>query len=314
MPITNYLSIDVEDYFHVSAFEKIISQDQWSTFSCRVEPNTLRILDILDECEVKATFFVLGWVAQRYPFLVKKIVERGHELASHGFNHRRVNTQNQDEFRVDITSSKKLLEDLGGVAVLGYRAPSYSISKQTLWAFETLLEAGYFYDSSVFPVKHDFYGIADWPRFPFYLQRQPTGEWAPGPESSQLCHLLEMPITTLRLAGNNIPVSGGGYFRLFPYPVSRWAFNRINQTEKQAFLFYLHPWEIDPEQPRIDGASWKSRIRHYLNLDSTEKRLRRLLRDFKFAPIRDFLPIAKNVEKNWSEPLHRESLLVARER
>jgi polysaccharide deacetylase family protein (PEP-CTERM system associated) len=289
MTSANYLSIDVEDYFQVSAFEKVSPPERWGSFECRVEANTLRILDILDEHEAKATFFVLGWVAQRFPQLVRGIVGRGHELASHGFHHRRVNTQDRQAFREDIRTSKELLEDLGGAEVLGYRAPSYSISKQTLWAFDELLEAGYTYDSSVFPIRHDFYGIDDWPRFPFHLKRLGPGQWEPLAGSCQSGQFLEVPITTLRLAGKNLPVAGGGYFRLMPYALSRWAFQRINQAEKKPFVFYLHPWEIDPGQPRIFGAGWKSRIRHYLNLDLTEKRLRRLLQDFRFTPIRNCL-------------------------
>jgi polysaccharide deacetylase family protein (PEP-CTERM system associated) len=287
--VRNYLSIDVEDYFQVSAFEGICPPERWDSLECRVEANTERILDILDENQVKATFFVLGWIARRYPELVRKIVERGHELASHGFNHLRVNTQERLAFREDIRSSKKLLEDLSGVAVFGYRAPSYSISKKTLWAYDELVEAGYLYDSSVFPVRHDYYGIADWPRFAFFLQRLGVGQWRPLKEGDGPGEFLEMPVTTLRLAGKNIPVAGGGYFRLFPYAVTNWAFNRINALENQPFLFYLHPWEIDPDQPYFEDAGWKSRLRHYVNLHLTEERMQKLLRNFCFGPIRAVL-------------------------
>jgi len=295
MTSTNYLSIDVEDYFQVSAFEKVIPPESWPQLECRVEANTLRILDILDEFDVHATFFVLGWVAREVPGLVRAIVERGHELASHGFYHRRVNTQDRQAFSADIRASKELLENQGGVPVLGYRAPSYSISKQTLWAFDELLEAGYVYDSSVFPIRHDFYGIADWPRFPFRLQRLEAGQWQPLADAESTGELWEVPITTLRLAGRNLPMAGGGYFRLMPYAVSKWACRRIQRVEKRSFLFYLHPWEIDPDQPRISGAGWKSRFRHYLNLGLTETRLRMLLRDFRFAPISQLLDEAGQV-------------------
>jgi polysaccharide deacetylase family protein (PEP-CTERM system associated) len=291
MTITNYLSIDVEDYFQVSAFEKVSPPEVWKDCEYRVDRNTEKILSILEEFDVKATFFVLGWVAQHFPDLVRKISNQGHEVASHGFGHRRVTTQNRQAFREDIRSSKALLEDISGVAVQGYRAPSYSISMDSLWAYDELEEAGYCYDSSVFPVRHDLYGIPDWPRFPFYVIRKKDSQWAPEvvddrkkPDNPS-SRLLEIPITTLKFFGKNIPIAGGGYFRLFPYDLTRWGLRRINHLEDQPFVFYLHPWEFDPDQPRMAGAGLKSRFRHYLNLHRTENRFRRLLNDFSFTSL-----------------------------
>jgi polysaccharide deacetylase family protein (PEP-CTERM system associated) len=295
MKMTNLLSIDVEDYFHVSAFEAISPPASWETCEFRVDRNTEKVLVILAETGVKATFFVLGWVARRFPGLVRQIAAEGHEVASHGYGHRRVGTQSRQEFREDVHSSKALLEDLTAKTVLGYRAPSYSIGLNSLWAYDELTEAGYRYDSSVFPVKHDFYGIPDWPRFPFCVLRGAQGQWAPddgladSPAGEPACRMLEIPITTLNLCGRNLPIAGGGYFRLFPYAVTHWGLQRINRQERRPFVFYLHPWELDPEQPRMVGASRKSRLRHYLNLEKTEERFRRLLRDFDFAPVRESL-------------------------
>ncbi len=309
----NALTIDVEDYFQVSAFEAVCPPEAWGRLAPRVEANTDRVLTILEERGVYATFFVLGWVAERFPALVRRIATGGHEVASHGFGHRRVNTQTRDEFRDDIRRAKALLEDLAGQPVLGYRAPSYSIGPTCLWAFDELREAGHRYDSSVFPIRHDLYGLSDWPRFPFWLERldgeASQGNWVPAePEarSSQFpvpCSksipetgnrepgtgnvLLEIPITTLRLLGQSLPIAGGGYFRLLPYAVTRWGLTRINREEARPFVFYLHPWELDPAQPRMPGAGLKSRFRHYLNLAKTEERFRRLLGDFRFGPIRD---------------------------
>jgi polysaccharide deacetylase family protein (PEP-CTERM system associated) len=295
----NALTIDVEDYFHVTAFERCISPAQWDSCQLRVEDNTLCILDLLDEFGVKATFFVLGWVAERKPGLVKEIAKRGHEVASHGYGHRRVYNQTQSEFRDDIRRSKSLLEEMTGEVICGYRAPSYSISHKCLWAYDELVEAGYRYDSSVFPISHDLYGIPDWPRYPFTVAKGADGRWGPfdGPESSSAAlwqakprdgnsrNLREIPITTLSIAGKSIPIAGGGYFRLFPYAFTKWGLKRINRLEQRPFVFYLHPWEIDPDQPRMKGAGLKSRIRHYLNLRRTESRFRRMLADFRFATI-----------------------------
>jgi len=285
-PRTNYLSIDVEDYFQVSAFEKVSHPESWDARPLRVERNTERILELLARRNVRATFFVLGWVAARCPGLVQQIAAAGHEVASHGYHHQRVSTLSRSEFREDIRASKALLENLSGRPVRGYRAPSYSISAATPWAFDELHEAGYDYDSSIFPIAHDLYGIRDWPRFPRYVVKATDGSWqsAERPDDGQPC-LMEVPITTLNLAGRNLPIAGGGYFRLFPYVLTRWGLERINHREKQSFLFYLHPWEIDPVQPRMQGAGWKSNFRHYLNLHKTEGRFQRLLSDFNFTTI-----------------------------
>jgi len=285
MGIINSLSIDVEDYFQVSAFEKISPPRTWSRCETRVDRNTEKILQILEEQEVRATFFILGWVARRFPELVRKIAGLGHEVASHGYGHRRIPTQSRVEFREDIRHSKALLEDLAGEQVLGYRAPSYSIGLNSLWAYDELMSAGYRYDSSVFPVRHDYYGRLDWPRFPFYVWRRGDGDWEPGLGTDGADRFLEIPITTLQLVGRNLPIAGGGYFRLFPYSLTRWGLQRINRVEQRPFVFYLHPWELDPDQPRMVGAGVKSRFRHYLNLDKTEARFRALLQDFSFAPI-----------------------------
>jgi polysaccharide deacetylase family protein (PEP-CTERM system associated) len=304
----NALTIDVEDYFQVSAFEGCVSRECWDNYPLRVEGNTSRILDILDEFKVKATFFVLGWVAERKPALVREIARRGHEVASHGYGHQRVCTQTRKEFREDIRRSKTLLEELCGVPVHGYRAPSYSISMNTLWAYDELLDAGYLYDSSVFPIRHDLYGIPDWPRHPFTVEKNWDGQWQPSASipcslhtnhyslfdshcSTVNCSTVqlfkEIPITTLSIAGKSIPIAGGGYFRLFPYPFTRWGLRRINREEGRPFVFYLHPWEIDPGQPRMSDAGKKSRFRHYLNLHRTEGRFRSLLKDFRFATMRE---------------------------
>jgi polysaccharide deacetylase family protein (PEP-CTERM system associated) len=251
-----------------------------------VERNTEKILELLAERDIKATFFVLGWVAARCPALVQRIAAAGHEVASHGYRHQRVNTLSRGEFRDDIRSSKTLLEDLSGQPVYGYRAPSYSISAATPWAFDELHAAGYRYDSSIFPIAHDLYGIRDWPRFHRYAVKTVDGSWqsAANPVHGQP-YLLEVPISTLTLAGRNLPIAGGGYFRLFPYALTRWGLQRINRTERQSFLFYLHPWEFDPSQPKMRGAGCKNNFRHYLNLHKTEGRFKRLLSDFQFTSI-----------------------------
>jgi len=288
----NALTIDVEDYFHVTAFEHCMSPAEWDCCESRVADNTLHILDLLDESNVRATFFVLGWVAERNPSLVKEIARRGHEIASHGYSHRRVYNLTQKQFRDDICTSKALLEQLIGDSVLGYRAPSYSISKKCLWAYDELLDAGYQYDSSVFPVKHDLYGIPDWPHYSFIVSKSADGKWRPLPsDDSLLSHasfprMREIPITTLSLMGNNIPIAGGGYFRLFPYAFTRWGLNSINCRDNRPFVFYLHPWELDPAQPRIKKAGLKSSLRHYLNLHKTEGRFRKILREFEFSTVR----------------------------
>ena len=264
--IRNALTIDVEDYFQVSAFDPYIPRDDWDSIPCRVERNIDRILSLLEKKGINATFFTLGWIAKRYPSMVRRIVENGHELASHGCDHDRVTELGSDDFYKDIADSKKILEDISGFPVIGYRAPSFSINKQNYWALNLLEEAGYLYSSSIYPVRHDHYGIPDAPRFAFYPN--PTGK------------LLEVPITTVNLLGRNIPVGGGGYFRLWPYAVSRWFIQRVNEKDQRSAVFYFHPWEIDPDQPRPKGINLKVRFRHYLNLDLMEKRLTNLLNDF----------------------------------
>ncbi len=264
--IRNALTIDVEDYFQVSAFDPYIPRDDWDSIPCRVERNIDRILSLLEKKGINATFFTLGWIAKRYPSMVRRIVENGHELASHGCDHDRVTELGSNEFYKDIADSKKILEDISGFPVIGYRAPSFSINKQNYWALSLLEEAGYLYSSSIYPVRHDHYGIPDAPRFAFYPN--PTGK------------LLEVPITTVNLLGRNIPVGGGGYFRLWPYAVSRWFIQRVNEKDRRSAVFYFHPWEIDPDQPRQKGINLKVRFRHYLNLDLMEKRLTNLLNDF----------------------------------
>lgn len=266
MPIRNAMTIDVEDYFQVSAFTSHIPRESWESIPCRVERNVDRILALLDEEDTKATFFTLGWIAARYPAMVNHIVSNGHELASHGWAHHRVSDLSPDEFREDIIRSKAILEDIGGQAVLGYRAPSFSIGRDNQWALDLLEEAGYRYSSSIYPVRHDHYGIPDAPRFAYYPRRNGG--------------LLELPITTMRLFRQNIPAGGGGYFRLWPYPVSRWFLKRLNRLEQRSAIFYFHPWEIDHQQPRQKGIDMKTRFRHYYNLHRMEERVKTLTRDF----------------------------------
>lgn len=273
--ITNALTIDVEDYFQVSAFAPHIDRAQWDSCECRVERNVNQILDMLAGKNVRATFFTLGWIAERYPRLIRRIVDEGHELASHGYGHERASDLTQSAFMHDITRSKALLEDLCGVEVRGYRAPSFSIGQGNLWAFDCLASAGYRYSSSIYPIQHDHYGMPDAPRF--------AHEVRPG--------LLEVPITTMRVFNRNMPSSGGGYFRLLPYALSRWMLGRVNRQDAQSGVFYFHPWEIDVDQPRIPGISSKTRFRHYVNINRMEQRLRRLLSDFAWGRMDEiFLP------------------------
>lgn len=266
-PLVNAMTIDVEDYFQVSAFAPYIRRDSWPERECRVERNVNEILAMLAARGTHATFFTLGWVAERYPQLVRAIVAGGHELASHGYGHERASDLSPAAFRADIERAKALLEDLGGVAVQGYRAPSFSIGQANLWAFDVLQEAGYRYSSSVYPIAHDHYGMPDSPRFPY--------EARPG--------LLEIPVTTLRLGERNLPSSGGGYFRLLPYALSRWMISRVNHVDGQPAVFYFHPWEIDAGQPRIPGINAKTRFRHYVNIGRTQERIARLLGDFRWG-------------------------------
>jgi len=268
--ITNALTIDVEDYFQVSAFAPYIRRDEWDARECRVERNVARILDLLAERQVKATFFTLGWIAQRYPQLVRRIVAEGHELASHGYGHQRASDLTEAEFTADITRAKGLLEDLSGSPVLGYRAPSFSIGVGNLWAFDALARTGHVYSSSIYPIKHDHYGMPDSPRFAYRVGSVGKG-------------LLEVPVTTLRMGKRNLPSSGGGYFRLLPYALSRWMIKTVNREDRQSAIFYFHPWEIDAGQPRVAGIDAKTRFRHYVNISRMESRLQQLLTDFRWG-------------------------------
>jgi len=264
----NALTVDVEEYFQVAAFERTIPRAAWDTSESRVEFNTGRVLDLFAAHGVRATFFVLGWVAERHPALVRRIVAEGHELASHGYDHTRLHQFTPGQFREDVTRTRRILEDIGGVTVRGYRAPSYSIDARNLWALDVLLETGHVYSSSIYPIRHDLYGMPEAPRFPFRFR--PDG-------------LLEIPVTTVRLGERNYPCGGGGYFRLLPYAAFRRMLRRVNTRDRQPGLFYFHPWEVDPAQPRVAGAPFKSRFRHYLNLGSMHDRLEQLLRDFAWG-------------------------------
>ena len=268
-PIVNALTIDVEDYFQVSALSPYIARSTWQSRDCRVERNVDRILSMLDEHGARGTFFTLGWIAERYPQLVRRIVENGHELASHGFGHERASEQDADSFLADIDRAKRMLEDLSGVRVRGYRAPSFSIGTGNPWAFDCIRRAGYRYSSSVYPIRHDHYGVPDAPRFAHRVGDD----------------LLEVPVTTMRLMDRNWPAGGGGYFRLMPYGMSRWLLRRVNRVDREPAVFYFHPWEIDPAQPRIRGITLKTRFRHYVNLGRTERRLSRLLTDFRWGRV-----------------------------
>lgn len=266
-PIVNALTIDVEDYFQVSALAPYIERSRWESMPCRVERNVDVILGLLAEHRATATFFTLGWIAERYPTVVRRIVDGGHELASHGYSHHRATEQSHADFRDDVVRAKVVLEQIAGREVQGYRAPSFSIGHANLWAFDCLLDAGYRYSSSVYPVRHDHYGMPDAPRFPFEVR--------PG--------LIEIPVTTSRMMNTNVPTGGGGYFRLFPYPVSKWLIQRVNRLDQKPAMFYFHPWEIDPGQPRIREANAKARFRHYVNLHRNEDKLKRLLSDFRWG-------------------------------
>ena len=271
---TNALSIDVEDYFHVAALAESISVDDWDKRECRVEQNTHRLLDLFDKNDSRSTFFILGWVAERYPKLIQEIHQRGHEIASHGFSHQLVYSQSPEVFKEETYKSKQILEDLIQAPVLGYRAASYSITKQSLWALDILVELGFEYDSSIFPIKHDRYGISDARQEPHVMQLDSGGQ------------LVEFPLSTAKLMGMKVPIAGGGYFRIFPFWFFKYLFKQA--VNNGPAVFYLHPWEIDPEQPKVE-ASWLSTFRHYRNLDQTEIRLTNLLQSISFMPMKDVL-------------------------
>ena len=267
VPLVNALTIDVEDYFQVSAFAPYIQRSDWDARECRVERNVGRILDMLAAQKTHATFFTLGWIAQRYPHLVRRIADEGHEVASHGYGHERVSDLTPEAFAHDIRTAKHLLEDIAGVAVTGYRAPSFSIGQGNLWALDVLQQEGYRYSSSIYPIQHDHYGMPDAPRFAHRIRPD----------------LIEVPPTTLRMFNRNLPSSGGGYFRLFPYALSRWMLRQVNQNDQQPAIFYFHPWEIDAAQPRVAGIDARTRFRHYVNIPRMEQRLQRLLQDFQWG-------------------------------
>lgn len=274
----NALTVDVEDYFQVSAFSSRIARSEWDSMPCRVERNIDVILEQFDRHDAKATFFTLGWIAERYPQVVRRIVSCGHEIASHGHSHRRASEQSREHFLQDIRCAKDVLEQLAGVRVRGYRAPSFSIGSSNTWAFDCILEAGYVYSSSVYPIRHDHYGMPDSPRFPYHTRDG----------------LLEVPVTTIQLFNWNLPAGGGGYFRLMPYVMSRWMIQRVNRRDAESAIFYFHPWEVDPEQPRVEGASLKAKFRHYLNLSRMQRRLDRLLTDFSWGRVdRVFLEVQR---------------------
>jgi polysaccharide deacetylase family protein (PEP-CTERM system associated) len=267
--VINAMTVDVEDYFQVSAFEGCVARGEWDRFESRVSRNTERLIEIFDGAGVSATFFVLGWVAERFPGLVRRIAAAGHEIASHGYAHRLVYDMSRRQFAEDVRRAKGVLEESCGVPVLGYRAPSYSITARSMWGLDVLVEQGHLYDASIFPIRHDRYGIPNAPRHPHRIKRVPGALW-------------ELPGSTVRCLGQNLPIGGGGYFRLLPYEWTRRGIRHVNTVERRPVTFYLHPWEIDPEQPRVK-APMVSRFRHYRNLEQTEPRLQRLLAEFRFA-------------------------------
>jgi polysaccharide deacetylase family protein (PEP-CTERM system associated) len=278
------MTIDVEDYFHVSAFENSVPRSRWESLESRVVRNTDRLLELLGQAQVRATFFVLGWVAERHPALVKRIADAGHELGSHGYAHRLVYDQSPSEFREDLRRSRDVLSSASGLPIDGYRAPSFSITTRSAWALDIIREEGFLYDASIFPIRHDRYGMPSSPRHIHALEC-PAGT------------LLECPGSTVRMAGVNLPVGGGGYFRMLPYAWTRWGISRLNGREGRPAVFYLHPWEIDPDQPRLSG-SFISRVRHYTNLHKTEDRLHRLLADFRFTALGDVLGLTSSARVN----------------
>jgi len=265
------MTVDVEDYFQVSALAEIFPRKSWDNQQLRVELGTYKLLELFETHNVKATFFTLGWVAKRCPTLIKDIVAGGHELACHGYGHQRVSDLTPSLFKQDLCKAKSILEDIGGEAVIGYRAPSFSINDHNKWAFDVMREVGMHYSSSTYPIKHDHYGVPNWPRFPY----------------SVVDGLIEIPLTTLPVAGRSFPIAGGGYFRLAPYQLSQWALKRFIKQEQKPAVFYIHPWELDCKQPVVQGIPLKTRFRHYLNLHKVETRMDRLLTDFSWSTIKD---------------------------
>jgi len=267
----NAMTVDVEDYFHVSAFDKNIKRSDWSNLELRVERNTYRLLELFEQHQVKSTFFTLGWVAERCPELIKAIVNQGHELASHGYSHQRATKMNVEQFRQDVSKSKQILEEISGQAIIGYRAPSFSFNDSNTWAYDVLIELGFEYSSSTYPIAHDLYGVPDWPRFTYQRPERVAGKG-----------IIEIPVPTSQKNGQNTGIGGGGYFRLYPYWLSKKRIDGYLKTEQQPYSFYFHPWEIDPQQPKVKGAPIKSKLRHYLNLSRMEGKVVRLLGDYKW--------------------------------
>ena len=273
--IVNAMTVDVEDYFHASAFDRGVSRAAWDQLESRVVPNTRRLLDLFSAHEVRATFFALGWVADKFPSLIKEISAAGHELASHGYHHQLAYLLTPSQFREDVRRSKSTIEQIAGVEVRGYRAPSFSIVKQSLWALDVLIEEGFSYDCSIFPIRHDRYGIADAPRHAHMIQRA-SGS------------ILELPSSTVRVGQTNYPIAGGGYFRLFPYAMTKWGITQVNVADLQPVMLYVHPWEVDPEQPRLPG-SMTTQLRHHVGMATTIDKLNRVMDDFTFGPVRDVI-------------------------
>lgn len=268
--LRNALTVDVEDYFQVSAFEPYIDRGEWANYESRLPANMDLLLELFDSAGVRATFFFLGWVAEHYPALLRRVADLGHEIASHGYSHRQVRDQTEQEFREDVERTKKLLEDVAGVPVYGYRAASFSIGTETPWAYDVLAEAGHRYSSSTYPIRHDRYGMREAPRLPRY---------------SSATGVIELPVATVEISGLRFPCGGGGYFRLLPYAWTKWSLRRVNNTDGQPAIFYFHPWELDPDQPRPAGLDFLARFRHYVNLKSTERKLTRLLQDFQWGTV-----------------------------
>jgi polysaccharide deacetylase family protein (PEP-CTERM system associated) len=321
MNIVNALTVDVEEYFQVHAFSKVIPLQKWDSIESRVKENTHKLLDLLDSCDgqskadnrlgekPRATFFILGWIAERHPDLIREIQSRGHEIACHGRVHESIFKQTQDEFREDVKRAKGVLEDLTGAEVIGYRAPTYSITRETIWALEIIFDLGFRYDSSIFPINHDFYGFPKAPRLPFYIdfgevdlisqlknpkylheaQNDLKTNYGKSHDSMPRGPFVEFPLSTISFMGQNLPCSGGGYFRIFPYLFTRWGIRKINRECFSPVIFYIHPWELDPGIPIIERASRLSKFRTYVNLKTTELRFKRLLEDFSFAPLNSML-------------------------
>jgi polysaccharide deacetylase family protein (PEP-CTERM system associated) len=287
----NVLSVDVEDYFHVEAFTDIVAYEDWDSYRSRVEKNTGIVLDVFAKYNVKGTFFVLGWVAERFPQLIRRIAQAGHEVGCHGFAHKHIKRQTREQFRLDVRRAREQLASQSGQNVLAYRAPSFSIVRETTWALEVLSQEGFLIDSSIFPASHDIYGMADAPRFP-YWNRTSDGNW-----------LFEFPPSTIHFLNRRSGVAGGGYLRLLPYQFTRKALRHINEVEKQPAMVYFHPWEFDPDQPRI-RAGFRSRLRHYTNLSTMKRKVERLLQEFRFSTLSD---VCSRLEAYGSKPEIRDS-------